>query len=84
MLQVNLNRAVLKGMPAQRGLVVFAVLVDASGKPLQAEVLCATTSGYDKVTKRVAMQSNYRPAVINGKSVTSVVVHVQKYAGGGT
>lgn len=69
----------LNGAPAQRGLVVFAVLVDASGKPLQSEVLCATTEGYDKITRRMAMASRYQPALINGKPVTSVVVHVQKF-----
>ncbi|HRF83670.1 MAG: hypothetical protein J0L89_10005 [Xanthomonadales bacterium] len=71
-----------KGMPAQPGLVVYAVLVDASGKPLQAEVICATTGGYDKVAKRSAMQSAYRPAVINGQPVTSVFVHVMTFGGG--
>ncbi len=72
----------LRGAPTQRGLVVFAVLVDASGEPLQAEVLCATTDGYDNITKRMAMRSEFKPAIINGKPVTSVVVHVQKFEKG--
>jgi hypothetical protein len=75
-------RAALRGLPVQPGLVVVAVLVDASGDPLRAEVLCATTAGYDKAVKRMAMQSDYAPAVINGKAVTSVAVHVQTFAGG--
>ena len=75
-------RGALRGMPVQPGLVVFAVLVDRGGQPLQVEVLCASTDGYDKFVKRIAMQSEYKPAVINGAAVTSVVVHVQKFAGG--
>lgn len=78
------HRGALKGMPAQPGLVVFAVLVDASGAPLQTEVLCSSTEGYDRSARRIAQQSKYKPAVINGNAVTSVVVHVQKFGGGGT
>ena len=63
-------------------LMVFAVLVDGGGQPLQVEVLCASTEGYDKFARRIAMQSEYKPAVVNGAAVTSVVVHVQKFAGG--
>lgn len=77
------HRSVLKGMPVQDGVVVYAVLVDASGEPLQAEVLCASTDGYDKATKRMAMRSEYRPAVINGTPITSVFVHVTKFKGAG-
>ena len=72
----------MHGMPVQPGLVVFAVLVDGGGQPLQVEVLCASTEGYDKFARRIAMQSEYKPAVVNGAAVTSVVVHVQKFAGG--
>ena len=75
-------RGAMRGMPVQPGLVVFAVLVDGGGQPLQVEVLCASTEGYDKFARRIAMQSEYKPAVVNGAAVTSVVVHVQKFAGG--
>lgn len=75
-------RSAMRGMPVQPGIVVFAVLVDAGGQPMQVEVLCASTDGYDKFARRIALQSEYKPAVINGKAVTSVVVHVQKFAGG--
>ena len=74
----------LRGMPVQPGLVVYAVLVDPNGQPLQVEILCASTDGYDKFAKRIALQSEYKPAVINGSAVTSVVVHVQKFGGGGS
>ena len=72
----------MRGMPVQPGIVVFAVLVDENGEPVQAEVLCASTEGYDKYAMRIALQSQYKPAFVNGKPVTSVVVHVQKFAGG--
>jgi hypothetical protein len=75
-------RAAMRSMPVQPGVVVYAVLVDASGTPLQVEVLCASTEGYDKVARRMALASWYRPAIINGKPVTSVTVDVQKFAGG--
>ena len=78
------GRKGLKGLPAQPGLVVYAVLVDASGEPLRAEVLCATTEGYDKIAKRMVMRSIFRPAVINGEPVTSAFVHVVAFGGGGT
>ena len=73
-----------RGLPAQPGRVVFAVLVDPAGKPLRAEVLCATTEGYDMAAKRLAMRASYRPAVIDGVAVTSVAIHVQNFSGGGT
>ena len=60
------------------------MLVDASGEPLRAEVLCATTEGYDKIAKRMVMRSIFRPAVINGEPVTSAFVHVVAFGGGGT
>ena len=72
----------LKGLPAQRGLVVTAVLVDASGKALQAEPICATTEGYDVAAQRLAMRSSYRPASIDGAPVTSVAMVVVPYGGG--
>ena len=75
-------RGAMRGMPVQPGIVVFAVLVDENGEPVQAEVLCASTEGYDKYAMRIALQSQYKPAFVNGKPVTSVVVHVQKFAGG--
>ncbi|HQW59542.1 MAG TPA: energy transducer TonB, partial [Thermomonas sp.] len=75
-------RGAMRGMPVQPGIVVFAVLVDENGEPVQAEVLCASTEGYDKYAMRIALQSQYKPALVNGKPVTSVVVHVQKFAGG--
>lgn len=73
-----------RGLPAQPGRVVFAVLVDPTGKPLRAEVLCATTEGYDMAAKRLALRASYRPAVIDGVPVTSVAIHVQNFSGGGT
>lgn len=75
-------RSAMRGMPVQPGVVVYAVLVDATGAPLQVEVLCSGTEGYDKVARRIALQSKYRPAVINGVPVISVTVDVQKFAGG--
>ena len=76
-------RGAMRGMPVQPGVVVFAVLVAADGQPLQVEILCASTEGYDAVIRRMALRSAYRPAVINGAPVTSVSVQVQKFAGGG-
>lgn len=72
----------LKGLPAQRGLVVTAILVDASGKALRAEVVCATTEGYDVAARRLAMRASYRPASVDGTPVTSVAMVVVPYGGG--
>ena len=77
------DRSRTRSAPVQSGIAVIAVLVDASGAPRQAEVLCATSSGYDTTARRLAIRSEYKPAVINGRNTTSVVVHVMKFAGGG-
>lgn len=71
-----------KGLPAQAGLVVAAVLVDTNGRPLRVEPVCVTTEGYDAVVKRVLMRSRYRPALINGQPHTSVAMVVMPFKGG--
>ena len=76
------NEKALKGLPAQRGLVVTAVLVDASGQPLRAEAICATTDGYDTAATRLAMRASYKPASIGGVPLTSVAIVVVPYGGG--
>ena len=76
------NQSPLKGVPVQRGLVVAAVLVDQSGGPLQVEVLCATTEGFDLAAKRLLSRATYRPAVINGMATTSVATVVVPFNGG--
>lgn len=73
------NQDSLKGLPSQRGLVVAAVLVDASGRALAAEPICATTEGYDLAVQRLVMRASYRPASIEGTPVTSVAMVVVPY-----
>ena len=68
-----------RGMEGKSGLVVIAVLVAADGKPLRAEPLCATTTGFDMAARRAAMGGSYEPAVINGQAVTSPAIGVMKF-----
>ncbi len=79
---VQLGQDIVRGAPAQRGLVVVAVLVDPAGKPLAARPICATTDGYDNRARRLALRSLYEPALINGQAVTSVATLIVPFAGG--
>jgi hypothetical protein len=65
-----------RGLDPQNAFTVVAVLVDAGGKPLRAEILCSTRTGFDKTVRNHAMADTYAPAVIDGKPVTSVMVQV--------
>lgn len=65
-----------KGLDPQDAFTVAAVLVDAEGKPVRAEVLCKTRVGFDKAARSYLMGSTYQPATIDGKPVTSVAVQV--------
>lgn len=79
---VQFSRDIVRGAPAQRGLVVVAVLVDPAGKPLAARPICATTDGYDNKARRLALRSFYEPALVNGQAVTSVAMLIVPFAGG--
>ena len=72
----------LRGLPTQDGLVVVAVLVDAEGKPLKVEPLCATTDGYDIAVKRMYSRAEYMPAMVNGKPIVSVAGIIQRFSCG--
>ena len=65
-----------RGLDAQDSFTVVAVLVDAEGKPLRAEILCSTRAGFDKSVRNHAMADTYAPAMIDGKPVTSMIVQV--------
>ena len=65
-----------RGLDPQDAFTVVAVLVDAEGKPLRAEVLCATRAGFDKAARNHVMADTYAPATIDGKPVTSAIVQV--------
>jgi hypothetical protein len=68
-----------RGMEGKTGLVVVAVLVDASGKPLRAEPLCANTTGFDMAARRASMDATYSPAAVDGTPVVSPVVRVIRF-----
>jgi hypothetical protein len=70
-----------RGLEGQRGLVVLAVLVGSDGKPLRAEPLCATANGYDRPAQRSAMGGSYKPALVDGKPITSPAIVVVKFQG---
>lgn len=53
---------------------VSAVLVDAQGRPVRAEVLCASAQGLETAVKQASMQGTYRAATFDGTPATSVVV----------
>lgn len=65
-----------KGLDPQDAFTVTAVLVDADGKPVRAEVLCKTRVGFDKAARSYLMGSTYQPATIDGKPIASVAVQV--------
>ncbi len=71
-----------RGMDPQQSFTVVAVLIDASGKPLRAEILCTTRLGFDAAVKRHAMASTYAPAHVDGKSITSALVRVVSFRAG--
>jgi len=68
-----------RGMDPQHSFTVVAVLIDASGKPLRAEILCTTRLGFDAAVKRHAMASTYAPAQVDGKPITSALVTVVSF-----
>ncbi|MFT4179217.1 MAG: hypothetical protein QM612_07105 [Thermomonas sp.] len=76
---LRVGREKLRGLPMQSGLVVAAVLVDAEGKALKVEPLCATTEGFDMAVKRIYLRAEYVPATVNGKPVTSVAGIIQRF-----
>jgi len=65
-----------RGLDPQDSFTVVAVLVDAAGTPLRAEILCSTRTGFDKAVRNHAMADTYAPATIDGKPVTSAIVQV--------
>ncbi len=68
-----------RGMDPQHSFTVVAVLIDASGKPLRAEILCTTRLGFDAAVKRHALASTYAPALVDGKPITSALVTVVSF-----
>ena len=79
MASIPMDRSLMRGLPAQPALVVAAVLVDVSGKAVQVEPLCATSEGYDMVTRRLLRRASWVPATIDGKPVAAVTTAVLKY-----
>ncbi|HZH42965.1 MAG TPA: hypothetical protein VEY50_02610 [Lysobacter sp.] len=67
------------GMPATRMVVVSATLVAADGRPLRAEVLCASQGGLDSTVRRAAMRSRYEPARFDGVPMTGVAMQVWRF-----
>ena len=61
---------------AERGqaMATTAVLVDAQGKPLRAQVLCVSADGADAAVERAAMAGTYRPATFDGTPATGVAI----------
>jgi hypothetical protein len=68
-----------RGLESQRALVVVVVLVDAAGKPLRAEALCTTATGFDTAAKRFAMSAKYAPARVDGVPVVQPLAMVVKF-----
>lgn len=68
-----------RGMDPQQSFTVVATLVDATGTPLRAEVLCTTRLGFDTAVKRHALASTYAPAQVDGKPITSALVRVVSF-----
>jgi len=68
-----------RGMEGKTGLVVIAVLVGVDGKPLRAEPLCASTTGFDMAARRNAMDGTYEAAAVDGKPVVSPAVRVTRF-----
>ena len=68
-----------RGMEGKTGLIVVAVLVGADGKPLRAEPLCATTTGFDMAARREAMGATYEAAIVDGQAVVSPTVRVLRF-----
>lgn len=65
-----------RGLDPQDSFTVVALLVDAEGKPLRAEILCSTRQGFDKAVRNHAMAGTYAPAMIDGVPVVSAIVQV--------
>ena len=68
-----------RGLDPQDSVTVVAVLIDASGKALQAEILCSTRMGFGTAVRRHAMASTYAPTEVDGKPITSVFVRVVRF-----
>lgn len=62
-----------RGLEGQAGVAVIAVLVDASGKMLDAQPICVTSMAYAIAAKRALRNAHFKPAIVNGQAVTSVV-----------
>lgn len=68
-----------RGLDPQDSVTVVAVLIDASGKALQAEILCSTRMGFGTAVRRHALASTYAPAEVDGKPITSLLVRVVRF-----
>ena len=68
-----------RGLDPQDSVTVVAVLIDASGKALHAEILCSTRMGFGTAVRRHAMASTYAPAEVDGKPITSILVRVVRF-----
>ena len=64
------------GLDPQHSFTVVAVLVDAAGEPVRAEVLCTTRMGLDAAVRRHALASTYAPAMVDGRPVAAPLVRV--------
>ena len=71
-----------RGLESQSGVVIIAVLVDASGKMLAAEPVCLTSESYAIAARRALRTARFNPAVVNGKPVTSVVAPALRFRPG--
>ena len=62
-----------RGLEGQAATVVVAVLVGADGKSISSEAVCATTAAFSTAAKRALRNADYKPAVVDGTPVTSVI-----------
>ena len=74
------DRSRTRSAPVQSGIAVIAVLVDASGAPRQAEVLCATV-GLRHHGQAPCHPPEYKPAASMGGGHDSVVCRHELRAG---
>lgn len=63
-----------RGLESQFGMVLMALLVDATGRPSATEAICMTSPGFVTAAKRAARTARFEPAIVNGKPVASVLV----------
>jgi hypothetical protein len=70
-----------RGLESQNAFVLVAVLVGVDGRPLKAEPLCASATGFEMTSRRIVMGGKYEPATVDGKPVvapTAVLVKFQR------